>query len=151
MSSYITNQDLIDRVGNDAAVQLTTDSGSTVDDDVITEVVNSSEGEVNGYLARRYKVPVDLSAHADLAGTLKGFTLDIAEYRLRSRRQPVSDGVRTIREDAIKWLTAVSEGKVVLPAGITPASTTSDSPMAVWGASPATASRENMGVGGTNE
>ena len=87
--SYIVNQDIIDRVGQSAALQLTTESGSTVDQDVLTEVRQSAEGEANGYLAKRYAVPVNLSTHADLAATLKGFTLDIAVYRLMSRRQPV--------------------------------------------------------------
>jgi phage gp36-like protein len=140
--AYIVNQDIIDRVGNDAAVQLTTDSGAAVDTDVLDEVRESAEGEVNGYLARRYAVPVDLTTHTDLAATLKGFTLDVAVYRLHARRPPVSESIRELRTDAIKWLTAVSEGKVVLPAEVTPASTTSDDPAPTTGYSP------SRGLGG---
>jgi phage gp36-like protein len=142
--SYIVNQDIIDRVGPDAAVQLTTDTGSVADSDVLDEVRKGAEGEVNGYLAKRYEVPVDLSAHADIADTLKSFTLDIAAYRLHARRGPVSEALRTSRDDAVKWLVGVAEGKIVLPASTTPASTTSDDPKPMWGGSDAAASRENM-------
>lgn len=142
--AYIDNADITARVGNDTAVQLTTDSGAVVDSVVLDEVRESAEGEVNGYLARRYAVPVDLTTHTDLAATLKGFTLDIAVFRLHSRRPPVTEAIREARTDAVKWLTAVSEGKVILPAAVTPASTTSDDPTPTWGGSDATASRENM-------
>lgn len=131
--SYINNQDIIDRVGNSAAVQLTTDAGSVVDTNVLDEVRKSAEGEANGFLARRYAVPVDLTAHPDLAGTLKGMVLDIAVYRLHARRTPVSDGDQRMRDQAIKWLTSVSTGTIVLPAAATPASTGADDPTSTWG------------------
>ena len=131
--AYIVNQDIIDRVGGDAAAQLTTDTGGLVDGAVLDEVRESAEGEVNSYLARRYAVPVDLSAHADLAATLKGFTLDVAVYRLMVRRPPAPETHRTARDDAIKWFTQISEGKIVLPASVTPASTTADDPAQGFG------------------
>lgn len=131
--AYIVNQDIIDRVGDNATAELTTDSGSVPNTTVLDEVRLSTEGEVNGYLAKRYAVPVDLTAHADLAATLKGFTLDIAVYRLHGRRPPVSETIRTARDDAIKWLTKVSNATILLPAAVTPASTSSDDPGLEWG------------------
>ncbi len=135
--SYLTNQDIIDRVGTQTAAELTTDSGSTPDQDVLDEVRQSAEGEVNGYLAKQYAVPVDLTAHADLAATLEGFVLDVAVYRLMSRRQPVSQGYRDARQDAIKWAERVAKGEIVLPAAVTPASTTSADPPSSWGSNTA--------------
>jgi phage gp36-like protein len=126
--SYIVNQDVIDRVGNDAAVQLTSDSGTAVVTAVIDEVRQSAEGEANGYLARRYDTPVDLTGETDLAATLKGYVLDIAVYRLMSRRPPVAENYRTDRDNAVAWFKLVSEGKVVLPATATPATTNADDP-----------------------
>ena len=131
--AYIVNQDIIDRVGSNAAAQLSADSGGTPAATVLDEVRLSSEGEVNGYLATRYAVPVDLSAHADLAATLKAFTMDIAVYRLHLRRPPVAEDVRRSRDDAVKWLEGVAKGVIDLPAATTPASTTSDQPGASWG------------------
>lgn len=131
--SYIINQDIIDRVGNDAAVQLTADSGAVVDTDVLDEVRLSSEGEADGYLNRRYDVPVDLVAHPELAATLRGVVLDIAVYRLFSRRPPVSEHYEKARANAIEWLMRVAKGEIVLPAETTPVSTESDNPKAVYG------------------
>lgn len=142
--AYLVNQDIIDRVGNDAAVRLTTDTGAVVDSDVLDEVRQSAEGEANGYLAKRYAVPVDLTAHADLAATLKGFVLDIAVFRLMSRRPPASETHRTVRDDAVKWFERVSKGDIVLPAAATPASTNADDPTPTWGSSTATASRDTI-------
>jgi len=143
--SYIVNQDIIDRVGSKSAAQLTGDAnGDTPVQGVLDEVRLSSEGEVNGYLATRYAVPVDLTAHADVAATLKAFTLDIAVYRLHLRRPPVAEDVRNARNDAVKWLEGVAKGAVDLPAATTPASSTSDQPTAEWGSSPQDADRKYM-------
>jgi phage gp36-like protein len=133
--SYIVNQDIVDRVGSDRAVQLSSDSGTAVNTNVFDEVRLSSEGEVNGYLAKRYAVPVDLTAHPDLDATLSGFTLDIAVYRLMLRRPPVPEDYRRAYDNAVKWLVAVSEGKVNLPADTPPASATADAPTIDWGSS----------------
>ncbi len=142
--AYITTQNLIDRVGSTKAAQLTTDSGSTPDSALLAEVTAEAEGEVNGYLARRYAVPVDLTAHPELAATLRGKTLDIAVYRLHVRRPPVPDAHKDIYDSAIKWLTAVSKGEIVLPAATTPPSGTADSPVAEWFSSENDVTRENM-------
>ncbi len=131
--AYITNQDIIDRVGTQTAAQLTTDSGSVPDQDVLDEVRLSAEGEVNGYLGKRYKVPVDLTDHPGVEGTLKGFTLDVAVYHLQTRRPPVAEAYKKLYDDAIKWCVAAGKGGVVLPAESTPASTTSDDPKPEWG------------------
>ena len=131
--AYISNQDLIDRVGSTRAAELTTDSGSTPDADKVTEARLGAEGEVNGYLARRYAVPINLTAHPDLAAALKSITLDVAAYRLHTLRQPVPEEVSSVRKMAIEWCSKVSRGEIVLPAAATPASATADSPTVSWG------------------
>ncbi len=131
--AYIVNQDIIDRVGTTAATQLTSDSGGTPDSGVLDEVRLSSEGEVNGYLSKRYAVPVDLTAHADLAATLKGFTLDVAEYRLRSRRDSMAEVHEKMYANAKEWLEKVRKGEIPLPAALTPVSTTADKPLQGYG------------------
>ena len=143
--AYITNQDIIDRVGAAAALQLTTDPPATEpDQDVLTEVAGAAEGEANGYLAKRYAVPVDLTAHADLAATLKSFVLDIAVYRLMSRRPPAAEHHEKSRSNAIEWFLRIVKGDVHLPAEVTPASTTSDDPVPVAEYSP------SSGLGGAD-
>ncbi len=130
--SYFINQDIIDRVGTEMAAQLTTDSGSVPDQDVLDEVRQSAEGEANAYLARRYDVPVDTS-DAERAAMLKGIVLDIAVYRLMLRRVPVSDDHVRAYEAATAVLTKIARGEIVLPGASTPASTEADSPKATYG------------------
>jgi len=131
--AYIVQADLEGRVGAAKLLQLTTDSGATIDAAVVAEIMGSAEGEVNGYLARRYAVPVDLTAHADVQATLKGFCLDLAAYRAHLRRPPVPEDISKARSNAVEWLKMVSEGKIVLPAATTPASTGADDPKPSWG------------------
>lgn len=140
--AYIVNADITLRVGSARVVELTTESGAVADSTVLDEVRQSAEGEANGYLARRYDVPIDLSAHADLTATLNGFVLDLAVFRLMARRPPISEGDRLMRDNAIEWFKAVSKGEIVLPSGTTPDPTEADDPTSTWGSADATASRD---------
>lgn len=141
MGAYLNSTDLENRVGLTRLTQLLADTGSAIDSAVLDEVIDSAEGEINGYLARRYATPVDLTSHPDLAATLKGYALDVASYRAHARRPPAPEDIRKSRDDAIAWLKLVSEGKVVLPAATTPATTNADDPKPTWGSSPQNAAR----------
>ncbi len=115
---YATNADVEERLGTALYVQLTDDTGTgSADTDKVTEARQGAEGEVNSYLGRRYSVPVDVAAHAEVAGVLKSVTLDLVEFRLHERRPPVPEDVRRKRDAAVKWLEMVASGAVVLPAG----------------------------------
>jgi len=119
--AYIVNADITDRLGTARAAQLTTETGAVPSDAALDEIRQSAEGEVNGYLGRRYKVPIDVVTHADLAAPLKGITLDVAIYRAYMfRRTPVPEDVRRGREEAIEWLKGVAAGTIELPAEVTP-------------------------------
>lgn len=120
--SYITNADLETRLGSAAYVQLTDDTGSgSANEAVVDEARAAAEGELNGYLARRYAVPIDLTAHPELSGILRGLALDLAEYRLRLRRPPVPAEAAARREIAVAWLQAVADAGLDLPALTPPA------------------------------
>jgi len=120
--AYMTNADIQTRLGNATYVQLSDDNGDQVADTaVIDEARVAAEGELDSYLAVRHAVPVDLSAHAELAGLLKSAALDLAEYRLRLRRPPVSEDARRRRDQTMEWLRGIASGVVVLPSLTTPA------------------------------
>lgn len=131
--AYIVNQDIIDRVGATKAAQLTTDSGGTPDQAKLDGVREAAEGEVNGYIGRKYAVPVDLVVHADAAPTLREYTLDVAVFRLHSLRPPAPETAEKARNLAIKWLEGISKGTVALPTATTLATTPSNEPDAAWG------------------
>lgn len=115
--SYITHSMLEQRVGSAAYAQLADDNGDGVADvEVVDEIRQAAEGEVNSYLAARYAVPVDLAAFSELSGLLVSITLDVAEYRLRLRRPPVSMEVLRRRAEAVDWLANIAAGVLALPA-----------------------------------
>jgi phage gp36-like protein len=129
---YITNADIETRLGSALYVQLTDDSGSgTANEDVVDEARLGAEGEVNAYLAARYQVPVDVAVHTQAAGVLVSVALDLAEYRLRSRRPPVPGDAVAKRTAAIEWLRRLARGEVELPAAAAVASNPATAPHAV--------------------
>ena len=118
--AYVTNADIEKRLGSQAYVQLTDDDGDGVADlGVVDEARLGAEGEVNSYLARRYSVPVDLSAHPELADLLTSITLDLLEYRLRLRRPPVPQDVASKNADTVDWLKHVAAGRIDMPSAAT--------------------------------
>ncbi len=122
--SYISNSDIQTRVGPSAYVQLTDDAGSgSANEAVVDEARAGAEGEVDGYLARRFAVPIDLSRHPELAGILASISLDLAEYRLRLRRPPIPAEAVARRDAAVAWLQGVAGGVIDLPAAAAPAPT----------------------------
>lgn len=130
--AYIANTDIEQRLGTDSYVQLTDDDGDgQADVGVVDEARLAAEGEVNSYLARRYRVPIDLSTHPELADVLASFTLDLVEHRLRARRPPVPQDVRDKRARAVDWLRGVADGSVMLPSSAPPAAATTQGALGV--------------------
>ena len=114
--AYITNADIEERLGTQTYVQLTDDDGDAVADvGVVDEARLGAEGEVNSYLARRYRLPIDLAAHPELADLLATITLDLVEFRLHTRRPPVSDAVLQKQHRALQWLQRIADGTIDLP------------------------------------
>ncbi len=128
---YITNTDIQTRLGNALYVQLTDDTGSgSANVSVVNEARLGAEGEVDAYLATRYQVPIDLAVHPELSGVLVSIALDLAEYRLRSRRPPIPADAVAKRAAAVEWLRRVSLGEIELPASIAIASNPATAPRA---------------------
>ena len=120
--AYITNTDIDLRLGHAAYVQLADDDGNgAADTAVVDEARRAAEGEVDSYLALRYATPIDLEVHPELADLLKSVSLDLAEYRLRLRRPPVSEDARRRRDQTVDWLQRIAEGTVALPSLSAPA------------------------------
>lgn len=129
--SYITNNDIELRLGAAAYVQLTDDDGNGVADTaVVDEARLAADGEVNGYLARRFAVPIDTAAHPELADVLKSVTLDVAEHRLRARRPPVPPDATRRYVQTIEWLQAIAQGAINLPSQSEPAPNPAQGPSA---------------------
>ena len=114
--AYVTNDDIETRLGTERYVGLTDDAGSgSANTAVVDEARLGAEREVDSYLARRYAVPIDVSANSGLAALLVTVVLDLVEYRLHTRRPPVPSDVVAKRDAAIGWLREVASGAVELP------------------------------------
>ena len=133
MGNYHTNADLKARFPDDAAVaQLTgsdtADSG-TPDEDVLTEVVNGTEGKVESHIAKRYLVPVAVADHTTLAAHMKSLCLDISVYELmKNGGGVVPEAIEKAKDSALEWCVSISKGLAVLPTPDTEASTLSNEP-----------------------
>ena len=124
--AYVTNSDIETYLGTQLYIQLTDDAGSgSADVAKVNQARLGAEGEVNGYLATRYAVPVNLSGETEVGEVIKAFVLDFAAYRLHCRRPPVPDDVVRRHDEAVAWLGRVASGIVQLPSTVALPITTS--------------------------
>lgn len=137
MGNYATQADLKGRYEDDrevAEMTLDVESG-TPDTDVLDEVIDGAEGEINSYLANRYRVPVDVSGIGDaqLTADLKSLTLDIACWRLETRVNKVSESRQAAYDRAVSRLGELAKGTVLLPATAAPSESTSRADVSRYG------------------
>ena len=143
--SYITNADIEERLGSATLLQLADDDGDSVADAGIADEARlGAQSEVDSYLARRFSTPIDLTAHPELVDSLASITLDLAEYRLRLRRPPVSEDARRRRDEAVGWLSRVSDGRLTLAASSPPSSRVAEGTIAQVTGAERLLSREEM-------
>jgi phage gp36-like protein len=128
--AYITTTQLSQRLGATLYARLTDRvNGTTASTTVAQELVDAAEAEANSYLARRYRAPVDLVTHPELAGPLAARVLDLAEYGAWKSSPFVSDPpqrVHALYASALAWFEAVAAGQVTLPSAAPPARPVAD-------------------------
>jgi phage gp36-like protein len=106
--SYCTKQNLIDRFGEGELIQLTDRTGAgVINDTVLNQAIGDADGEINGYLAGRYTLPL-----ASVPPVLTQKACDIARFFLYD--EAVLDIVKTRYDNAIAWLKLVANGTVSL-------------------------------------
>lgn len=114
---YATSQDLIDRLGTREATMLSDRSNTGVPDaTVLTRALGEAESVINGYIGRRYALPLTTSAGQAAATpeTIKRLAIDIARYLLSGTEVMESEAVRNRYKDAIRLLEQMADGKVML-------------------------------------
>ncbi|WP_026784216.1 gp436 family protein [Pleomorphomonas koreensis] len=118
--AYATLQDLIDRFGRTELVQLTDRTNkpaSTIDESVVARALTDAEASINGYVARRYQLPL-----SNVPEALTKKACDIARYYLHGKAADKDSQVYLAHKEAIDWLKSVAGGLVVIEAeGIAPA------------------------------
>jgi phage gp36-like protein len=111
--SYATQDELVDRYGNERLVQLTDRAeppAGAIDAAVMTRALDDTDALIDGYLAARYALPLPTvpSLLRDLAATIGLYKLHV---------DVVPEKVREDYRDAIKTLQAIAAGQVRLDIG----------------------------------
>lgn len=128
--AYISTDQLGQRLGATLFARLTDRvNGTTVDAAVAQQIVDEAEAEADSYLARRFRTPVDLAVHPELADVLAARVLDLAEHAAWRGSPFVGDlpqRVQRLYAAAVAWLEALARGQVALPAAAPPAPGTAE-------------------------
>ena len=113
---YVTNADVITRLGGTAAAaQLTSESGDAPDATLIDAYKEEVTGEVLGTLATRTSATITEVDHPNTFALIRGFILDIIVYRIAARRPNVPQAWKDAHERARALLSGIAKGELSLP------------------------------------
>ncbi|MBL8500026.1 MAG: DUF1320 domain-containing protein [Nitrosomonas sp.] len=120
--TYATQQNMIDRFGEDELIEITDRGGlGVIDSTAVNKALNDADAQINGYLAGRYTLPLA----TPVPEILERLACDIARYSLYESKPPEIVDIRY--RDALDQLRDVSKGRAELGLSDTsnkPASTT---------------------------
>jgi phage gp36-like protein len=108
--AYALQADLEERFGTAEIVRLTDRADpptGVIDPVVVARALADAEAEVNGYIASRYTLPLEI-----VPEILKRMTCDVARYLLYDDVAP--DQIRDRYKDAVSLLKGIADGKVSL-------------------------------------
>ena len=104
--TYATPQDLIDRFGEQEILDLADrDRDGVIDPGVVEDAISDAAGEIDGYLAGRYAVPLTI-----VPRVIQRIAIDMARYNLYDN-QPTPI-VEQRYQNAIDFLKGISRGQV---------------------------------------
>lgn len=105
---YCSQQDMVDRFGEQTLIELTDRTGSgAVDTDVLQRAIDDAGAEIDAYVGARYELPL-----STVPRSLVRVACDLAYYNLFDLGAPEETAKR--RESDIRFLRAVADGKLTL-------------------------------------
>jgi phage gp36-like protein len=113
--TYALKQDLVDRFGEKELRELTDRVNrppTTIDDAVVTRALGDAAALIDGYLAKKYALPL-----VETPPALTKVAADIARYFLHGKAADKDSPVTAAYNQAIGWLRDVSKGLVELGDG----------------------------------
>lgn len=121
---YATAQEFIDHFGQREALALSdrTKTGA-VDDAALERLIGLASDEANGYVGRRYALPLTGTdgAPATTPQPLRLAVLNMARYHGTGTEIRNQEEITTRYKATIKWLEGVAQGLILLGAGLAPA------------------------------
>ena len=115
MGTYINAAGVRERIGDELAVTLTTDTGINYDDALIEKAIGDAEGQIEAAVRKRTAAPITAVDHPMTFNLLRGLTLDVAAYRIHLRRPPVPEDWKQRHDAALAFLDKLVKGEVELP------------------------------------
>lgn len=107
--AYCTQADVEKLISREELAQLTTESGSEPDSDVLAEAITKADAEIDAYCGKQYTVPF-----SPVPDRIEALSVDMAIYHLFSRRSIAPEIRRQKYEDAIAFLKDVARGLAVV-------------------------------------
>lgn len=108
MTTYATQQNMIDRFGEQELIELTDRANAgTINATVLGQALADADAEINAYLTSRYTLPL-----ASVPPVLVKFAADVARYQLYDTR--ATEMVKARYDDAVKFFKALASGIVSL-------------------------------------
>lgn len=106
--TYTTEQDMVDRFGQDELIQLTDRSNTgAIDTTVLDDAIADAGNEIDSYLGGRYTLPL-----STVPPVLNRVCAEIARYRLYTFEAPAE--VANRYKANTQWLTQVANGVIQL-------------------------------------
>jgi len=104
--SYCTQQDMIERYGEEELIQLTDHTGAgVIDTATITRAITDADGDIDGRLGSRFRLPI-----TPVPKILVRIACDIARYHLYPIAAP--EHVAKRYDDAIRFIDGVAKGRI---------------------------------------
>lgn len=111
--NYAVPADMLALFGEREMLALADRYNDGVPDDAVTiTALDAATAEINGYLTRRYVLPLIVSVPV-----LRTIACEIARYRLTGAGTTETQPVRERYRDAVRWLERAGNGEVILVDG----------------------------------
>lgn len=116
---YATQQNIIDRYGEEALLLLADrDNDGVIDSTVVDQTLADASAEIDTYVAAKYDLPL-----AVVPDVLIRLCVDIAIYRLASDADMATEERRQRYDDAVALLARIGKGTASLGLDVPPPST----------------------------
>lgn len=121
--AYCDLNDILGQMDEADVIRHTDDADTgSVNMDPVNKAIAGADALINGHISARYNVPL-----SPVPEIITSLAVDIAIYKISSRRGGAPEDVRKKFEDAIKFLDKVSAGKAFIPgAASAPTATSND-------------------------
>lgn len=115
MGAYVTSAEIVERLGDAVALQLTTDTGSVVNTSLIDEYIADVEGDIDQFVRKRTSETITQADYPKTFAMLRGKAVTMTIHRLHLRRDPGSESWKGANEKAVADLERLAKGENDLP------------------------------------